>query len=179
MVRKNPVERWDLCASLLWFSWLEQRLRSFPPAIESPLLQVMPQLCLQRVEVSWRSSPTRNWRYHHWCFTGIAECLLPDQMVLTSMHSSQDDSFDISAMRNGRDLAGANVEDYFPFDTVPSSKAAIKSWPIEHGTPRMPCIPRPTPPSQPKHGSSLSAALLRLSLIRSVGVLLITKFLVL
>ncbi|CAL9774996.1 unnamed protein product [Musa acuminata subsp. burmannicoides] len=39
----------------------------------------------------------------------------------------KDDSFDISAMRNGRDLAGANVEDYFPFDTVPSSKAAIKS----------------------------------------------------
>ncbi|URE18606.1 hypothetical protein MUK42_13330 [Musa troglodytarum] len=48
-------------------------------------------------------------------------------MTIITNKKLKDDSFDISAMRNGRDLAGANVEDYSPFDPVPSSKAAIKS----------------------------------------------------
>lgn len=42
-----------------------------------------------------------------------------------------------------------NLEDYHPIDPVPSSKASFKPGPIEHGTPLMPYIPRPTPPAAP------------------------------
>ncbi|RWW63765.1 hypothetical protein BHE74_00029029 [Ensete ventricosum] len=48
-------------------------------------------------------------------------------MTIITNNNLKDDSFDIHAMRNGRVLAGANVEDYSRFDPVPSSKAAIKS----------------------------------------------------
>ncbi|KAJ8460587.1 hypothetical protein OPV22_033513 [Ensete ventricosum] len=48
-------------------------------------------------------------------------------MTIITNNNLKDDSFDIRAMRNGRELAGANVEDYSRFDPVPSSKAAIKS----------------------------------------------------
>ncbi|KAI3465274.1 hypothetical protein Pfo_021937 [Paulownia fortunei] len=45
------------------------------------------------------------------------------------------------------------LEDYRPIDPVPSSKASIRPGPIQHGTPLMPYIPKPSPPpSQPKHG---------------------------
>ncbi|KAM0064729.1 hypothetical protein Hdeb2414_s0003g00106481 [Helianthus debilis subsp. tardiflorus] len=44
------------------------------------------------------------------------------------------------------DNGGMDVDDYLPNDPVPSSKA-IKPGPIEHGTPLMPYIPKPTPPS--------------------------------
>ncbi|KAK1433432.1 hypothetical protein QVD17_10342 [Tagetes erecta] len=40
-----------------------------------------------------------------------------------------------------------NVDDYLPNDPVPSSKATIRPGPIEHGTPLMPYIPKPAPPS--------------------------------
>lgn len=46
------------------------------------------------------------------------------------------------------------VEDYPHFDPTPNSKASIKNGPIEHGTPLMPYIPRPTPPAAtPRHES--------------------------
>ncbi|KAK3020739.1 hypothetical protein RJ639_047867 [Escallonia herrerae] len=51
-----------------------------------------------------------------------------------------------------------NLEDYLPIDPVPSSKASIRPGPIQHGTPLMPYIPKPSPPSpgpsHPKHGGS-------------------------
>ncbi|OVA09318.1 hypothetical protein BVC80_897g23 [Macleaya cordata] len=49
-----------------------------------------------------------------------------------------------------------NMEDYPRIDPVPSSKANIHSGSIEHGTPLMPYIPKPTPPAptHPKHGAS-------------------------
>ncbi|PIN22094.1 hypothetical protein CDL12_05184 [Handroanthus impetiginosus] len=46
-----------------------------------------------------------------------------------------------------------NLEDYRPIDPVPSSTASIRPGPIQHGTPLMPYIPKPSPPpSQEKHG---------------------------
>ncbi|KAK3029808.1 hypothetical protein RJ639_038250, partial [Escallonia herrerae] len=48
-----------------------------------------------------------------------------------------------------------NLEDYLSIDPVPSSKASIRPGPIQHGTPLMPYIPKPSPPSpgpsHPKH----------------------------
>lgn len=44
------------------------------------------------------------------------------------------------------------LEDYNPIDPVPSSKASIKPGPIEHGTPIMPYIPKPSPPDLPSPG---------------------------
>ncbi|KAF7847401.1 hypothetical protein BT93_L3000 [Corymbia citriodora subsp. variegata] len=41
----------------------------------------------------------------------------------------------------------ANLEDYSPVDPVPNSKALIRPGPIDHGTPLMPFIPKPSPPS--------------------------------
>lgn len=45
-----------------------------------------------------------------------------------------------------------NLEDYHPIDPVPSSKASIKPGPIQHGTPLIPYIPKPSPPGHPKPG---------------------------
>lgn len=39
-----------------------------------------------------------------------------------------------------------NLEDYRPIDPVPSSKASIRPGPIQHGTPFLPYIPKPSPP---------------------------------
>ncbi|KAI3785424.1 hypothetical protein L1987_44542 [Smallanthus sonchifolius] len=46
------------------------------------------------------------------------------------------------------DNGNIDVFDYLPTDPVPSSKAtSIRPGPIEHGTPLMPYIPKPVPPS--------------------------------
>ncbi|XVE55778.1 hypothetical protein DITRI_Ditri03aG0184800 [Diplodiscus trichospermus] len=47
-----------------------------------------------------------------------------------------------------------DLEDYHPIDPVPSSKASIKPGPIEHGSPLIPYIPKPSPPGHPKSGGS-------------------------
>ncbi|XP_039069903.1 uncharacterized protein LOC120216609 [Hibiscus syriacus] len=47
-----------------------------------------------------------------------------------------------------------DMEDYHPIDPVPSSKASIKPGPIEHGTPLIPYIPKPSPPDNSKIGGS-------------------------
>lgn len=44
-----------------------------------------------------------------------------------------------------------NLEDYRPMDPVPSSKASVRPGPIQHGTPLMPYIPKPSPPLPPDH----------------------------
>lgn len=53
-----------------------------------------------------------------------------------------------------RDAESVNIEDYHPIDPAPSSKASIRPGPIQHGTPLMPYIPKPSPPApdHPKHG---------------------------
>ncbi|XP_064958029.1 uncharacterized protein LOC135608899 [Musa acuminata AAA Group] len=63
-------------------------------------------------------------------------------------------SYIAGAIRTTKDSTSMNVEDYPSFDPAPSSKATIKTGPIEHGIPLMPYIPRPTPPGHRKHGGS-------------------------
>ncbi|KAK5831917.1 Centrosomal protein [Gossypium arboreum] len=50
--------------------------------------------------------------------------------------------------------SNVDVDDYDPIDPVPSSKASIKPGPIEHGSPLIPYIPKPSPPDHPKIGGS-------------------------
>lgn len=52
-------------------------------------------------------------------------------------------------------VGDVNLDDYHPIDPVPSSKTSVRAGPIEHGTPVIPYIPRPSPPtpSSPKIGS--------------------------
>lgn len=51
------------------------------------------------------------------------------------------------------DESHLNLEDYRPIDPVPSSKASIRPGPVQHGTPLMPYIPKPSPsPGKPQHG---------------------------
>ncbi|CDP01214.1 unnamed protein product [Coffea canephora] len=40
----------------------------------------------------------------------------------------------------------AELDDYRPIDPAPNSKASIRPGPIQHGTPLMPYIPKPSPP---------------------------------
>lgn len=57
--------------------------------------------------------------------------------------------------REDADVEGdVNLEDYRPIDPIPSSTTSIRHGPIQHGTPLMPYIPKPSPPppSQAKHG---------------------------
>ncbi|KAL4604209.1 hypothetical protein ACB092_10G176600 [Castanea dentata] len=53
-------------------------------------------------------------------------------------------------------VGNVNLDDYHPIDPVPSSKTSIRPGPIQHGTPIIPYIPRPSPPapspSSPKIG---------------------------
>ncbi|XP_030454595.2 uncharacterized protein LOC115675921 [Syzygium oleosum] len=46
----------------------------------------------------------------------------------------------------------ANLEDYGPIDPAPNSKGSIRPRPIDHGTPLIPFIPKPSPPSPIKVG---------------------------
>ncbi|KAI3947090.1 hypothetical protein MKW92_028926 [Papaver armeniacum] len=64
------------------------------------------------------------------------------------------------AKSKGKTNENVNLEDYSPIDPVPTSKAAIKSAPIQHGTPLMPYIPNKPPPSPipPKKGASPAPA---------------------
>ncbi|XP_009596529.1 uncharacterized protein LOC107789707 [Nicotiana tabacum] len=47
---------------------------------------------------------------------------------------------------NGFGPSNLDLEDYRPIDPVPSTKASIRPGPVEHGTPLMPYIPKPSPP---------------------------------
>ncbi|KAL4280430.1 hypothetical protein GQ457_03G041000 [Hibiscus cannabinus] len=51
--------------------------------------------------------------------------------------------------------SNVDMEDYHPIDPVPSSKASIKPGPIEHGSPLIPYIPKPSPPGNPRIGGSI------------------------
>ncbi|XP_038983396.1 uncharacterized protein LOC103705283 isoform X2 [Phoenix dactylifera] len=62
-------------------------------------------------------------------------------------------SYSINTAKSTIDFGRINLEDYPRFDPVPSSRAAITAGPIEHGTPLMPYVPRPTPPNHPKNQS--------------------------
>ncbi|XP_058081544.1 uncharacterized protein LOC131229560 [Magnolia sinica] len=66
----------------------------------------------------------------------------------------KENSYDWSGSTEKGESGDLNLEDYHSIDPVPSSRASIKTGPIEHGTPVIPYIPRPTPPSHPGHGGS-------------------------
>ncbi|OVA17099.1 hypothetical protein BVC80_9047g61 [Macleaya cordata] len=65
-------------------------------------------------------------------------------------------NYNPSKEKNKRETDNLNLDDYHLIDPVPSSKAAIKSGPIEHGTPLIPYIPKPGSPIHPKHVTSPS-----------------------
>ncbi|PIN12404.1 hypothetical protein CDL12_14980 [Handroanthus impetiginosus] len=50
------------------------------------------------------------------------------------------------------DSGHVNLQDYRPINPVPSSKASIRPKPVQHGTPLMPYVPKPSPPPHPKQG---------------------------
>ncbi|KAL3840476.1 hypothetical protein ACJIZ3_025067 [Penstemon smallii] len=75
-------------------------------------------------------------------------------MILTVKSRKLKDNIDSPSPDEDEDddIGQVNLEDYRPFDPVPSSTASIRPGPIEHGTPLMPFIPKPSPPpSQSKH----------------------------
>ncbi|MCL7049940.1 hypothetical protein MKW94_024403 [Papaver nudicaule] len=76
-----------------------------------------------------------------------------NRKVLEKIYSS-------SNAQNSREAnENVSLDDYSPIDPVPTSKAAIKSAPIQHGTPLMPYIPKPpTPRIPPKQGVSPAPA---------------------
>ncbi|KAJ8485421.1 hypothetical protein OPV22_017906 [Ensete ventricosum] len=63
-------------------------------------------------------------------------------MVITH-RKMEVNSYIVGAIKSTRDSMSMNVEDYPGFDPAPSSKATIKTGPIEHGIPLMPYVPRP------------------------------------
>ncbi|XP_021284900.1 uncharacterized protein LOC110417044 [Herrania umbratica] len=94
-------------------------------------------------------------------------------LVFTFSSSSSIPGMEFSQLGNGVSITGTSrklkgngcnlsnekksnvdLEDYRPIDPVPSSKAAIKPGPIEHGSPLIPSIPKPSPPAHPNSGGS-------------------------
>ncbi|KAF7138429.1 hypothetical protein RHSIM_Rhsim07G0221200 [Rhododendron simsii] len=85
-------------------------------------------------------------------------CLTQPDMAFTR---HEDDTGVMTGSRNLKEIGhtsstdksdrsgSANLEDYEPIDPVPSSMTSIRPGPIQHGTPLMPYIPRPSPP--PEH----------------------------
>ncbi|XP_059637110.1 uncharacterized protein LOC132279193 [Cornus florida] len=72
-------------------------------------------------------------------------------MTMTATSRKLKEHVHTSSSSDKGDAGNVNLEDYQPVDPVPSSKASIKPGPIEHGTPLMPNIPKPSPPGQPDH----------------------------
>ncbi|XP_068657644.1 uncharacterized protein [Aristolochia californica] len=76
------------------------------------------------------------------------ECVLQPNTLKRKL---KENNYDLNG-RSKRDRHEVSFEDYHLIDPAPSSKAAIKTGPIEHGSPFRPYIPQPTPPSHPKNG---------------------------
>ncbi|RZC44533.1 hypothetical protein C5167_037490 [Papaver somniferum] len=75
------------------------------------------------------------------------------------MDSVHEKIYSPSTKSNSATSENVNLEDYSPIDPVPTSKAAIKSAPIQHGAPLMPYIPKPpVSPIPPKKGASPAPA---------------------
>ncbi|PIA33172.1 hypothetical protein AQUCO_04200140v1 [Aquilegia coerulea] len=75
------------------------------------------------------------------------------EIVIIHSRKLKEKGYNPSNGNNEKKNEKVNLEDYHPIDPVPSSKAAITNGPIEHGSPMMPYIPKPTPASPPRHGS--------------------------
>ncbi|XP_048332070.2 uncharacterized protein LOC107433730 [Ziziphus jujuba] len=61
----------------------------------------------------------------------------------------KENDYNPSTLEIMKDAHTVTLEDYHPIDPVPSSKASIKPGPIEHGSPIIPFIPKPSPPGHP------------------------------
>ncbi|XP_042494773.1 uncharacterized protein LOC122074047 [Macadamia integrifolia] len=81
----------------------------------------------------------------------FSNAMFTDHQDIGTMAASRklkDNNYGTHTEKMKRDGGNVNLEDYGSIDPSPSSKA-IESGPIEHGTPLMPYIPNPGPPSPP------------------------------
>ncbi|CAN4095338.1 unnamed protein product [Withania somnifera] len=69
-----------------------------------------------------------------------------DMVMTIKSRKLQVNGYGPSTWTNAGDSSNLGLEDYRPIDPVPSSKASIRAGPIEHGTPLIPYIPKPSPP---------------------------------
>ncbi|KAI8548592.1 hypothetical protein RHMOL_Rhmol07G0284900 [Rhododendron molle] len=99
----------------------------------------------------WFSIPQENQNREveiHMAFTRHED----DTGVMTGSRKLKEIGHTSSTGKSDRS-GSANLEDYEPIDPVPSSMTSIRPGPIQHGTPLMPYIPRPSPPPEhPKLG---------------------------
>ncbi|KAG2727789.1 hypothetical protein I3760_01G174700 [Carya illinoinensis] len=83
----------------------------------------------------------------------LAQHVGDDVMPMTTASSRlKENGHNSHFEKKHRQIGDVNLDDYHPIDLVPSSKASFKPRPIEHGTPLMPHIPRPSPPTHPENG---------------------------
>ncbi|XP_043710855.1 uncharacterized protein LOC122659784 [Telopea speciosissima] len=69
--------------------------------------------------------------------------------IVTASRKLKENNYKLHVEKMKRDVGNMNLEDYHPVDPAPDSRSTIKEGPIEHGTPLMPYIPTPGPPSNP------------------------------
>ncbi|KAJ4964062.1 hypothetical protein NE237_024001 [Protea cynaroides] len=77
-----------------------------------------------------------------------------DIEIVTAGRKLKENTYNMHTTEMNRDMGNVNLEDYYPIDPSPSSRATITTGPIEHGTPLMPHIPKPGPPSDPSSTES-------------------------
>uniref|UniRef100_A0A2N9EMI9 Uncharacterized protein n=1 Tax=Fagus sylvatica TaxID=28930 RepID=A0A2N9EMI9_FAGSY len=68
--------------------------------------------------------------------------------VTTTSRRLKEDGYNLGTDKKSN-AGNVNLDDYHPIDPVPSSKTSVRPGPIEHGTPVIPYIPRPSPPPGP------------------------------
>ena len=90
------------------------------------------------------------------CFLGNQTEFALHFFQCLSSFSAQQGSYKPSTEESKSNLGNLNLADYHPIDPSPSSRAAITSGPIEHGTPIIPYIPKVPPPSPPKQDGGSS-----------------------
>ncbi|XP_054819807.1 uncharacterized protein LOC129318856 [Prosopis cineraria] len=93
--------------------------------------------------------------------SSIAGCSFPDLVSINCGDSTKITvSRKLKENRIGRTsnkkggMGDVTLDDYQPIDPVPSSKTSVKPGPIEHGSPLIPFIPKPSPPVPPNAGGS-------------------------
>ncbi|XP_043713775.1 uncharacterized protein LOC122662257 [Telopea speciosissima] len=82
-------------------------------------------------------------------FSNVITAGHQDIRTMTLSRKLKDNNYNTHTEKMKIDVGNVNLEDYHLIDPAPSAKA-IKSGPIQHGTPLMPYIPNPGPPSPPQ-----------------------------
>ncbi|KAK1299569.1 hypothetical protein QJS10_CPB13g00415 [Acorus calamus] len=102
------------------------------------------------IDVGFRSS--RAWSVSPRSANLVHHVPVESATVMLMSRKLKENHYDMHVTKNKGDIGNVEVEDYPHFDPAPSSKAAIRYAPIEHGTPLMPYVPKPSPPpGHPKH----------------------------